>query len=307
MSLTVSRSRCANYPYRRHSESGDISVFELLREQVPVEEVVGFHSDVRGNKVRCVAPGHEDVKPSMHLYGDHVHCFSCGFHGDVTDVWGAMRGISGPVEAALDLACEYGMELPEQGPEAPRQAQERREKEELYFRQAQACHRTLERNSRVREWWESRGFGRDWQAHFLLGANRDGTAAVIPFWHRGRVQGLIRRKLEGEPKYLYPKAEHFPGGHRPLFMPRSVHGEAFLVEGIIDALALAALGESAIAVGGTSISEPQVKELEKSPGPLYVLPDADDEGAKTARQWARTLYPKALVCPAEYGEEVTDA
>jgi DNA primase len=304
--LTVSRSSLADCPHQWHPELSDVSVFELLRERVPVEEIVGRGSAVRSNKVRCVAPGHADSNPSMHLYGDHIYCFSCGFHGDVTDVWGAMRGISGPVEAALDLAREYGVELPEQDPEARRQAQERREKEDLYYKQAQACHRALERHPRVREWWESRGFGRDWRERFLLGANRDGTAAIIPFWHRGRVQGLIRRKLGGEPKYLYPKAEHFPAGHRPLFIPKSVRGEAFLVEGILDALALAALGEDAVAVGGTSISEPQMKELEKLPGALYELPDADEEGKEAAREWARTLYPRALVCPAEYGEEVAE-
>jgi DNA primase len=243
----------------------------------------------------------------MQLYGDHVHCFSCGFHGDVTDIWGAMRGISGAIDAALDLAREYGVELPEQDPEARRQAQERREKENLYLKQAKACHRALERHAQVREWWESRGFCPEWQECFLLGVNKDGTAAVIPFWHRGRVQGLIRRKLEGEPKYLYPKAEHFPGGYRPLFIPRSVRSEAFLVEGIIDALALAVLGESAIAVGGTRISELQMRELDRFPGPFYALPDTDEEGKEAAREWARTLYPKVLLCPAEYGVEVTDA
>jgi DNA primase len=306
MPLTVSRSRSADYPCWWHSVLGDVSVFELLRERVPVEEVVGRQSDDRGDKVRCVAPGHADASPSMHFYDDHVHCFSCGFHGDVTDVWGAMRGISGPIDAALDLAREYGVDLPEQDPEARRQAQERREKENLYLKQAQACHRALERHTRVREWWESRGFSRDWRERFLLGVNKDGTAAVI-LWHRGRVQGLIRRKLEGDPKYLYPKAEHFPSGHRPLFIPRSAQGEAFLVEGVIDALALAALGEDAIAVGGTNISDPQMRELKRLPGPLYVLPDADEEGGNAAREWARKLYPKALVCPAEYGEEVADA
>jgi DNA primase len=138
----------------------------------------------------------------------------------------------------------------------------------------------------------------------LLGANENGTAAVIPFWNRGRVQGLIHRNLEGEPRYLYPKAEEFSRGYKPLFIPSSrVGGATFLVEGIVDALAVAVLGESAIAVGGTSISEEQMRELRNVPGPLYILPDADEVGAKAARQWVWDLYPKALLCSAEYGEE----
>lgn len=80
-----------------------MNVFEILRDRVPIEEVVSHHTEVRGGKARCVAPGHHDANPSMHLYDDHVHCFSCGFHGDVVDVWAATRGFDRPSEEALDL------------------------------------------------------------------------------------------------------------------------------------------------------------------------------------------------------------
>lgn len=214
-----------------------------------------------------------------------------------------MRAAEPGIEAALDLAREYGVDLPETSPEARRKVQERREREDRYLSQAEDCHRTLSEHSRVVAWWEGRGFDKDLRERFLLGANREGTAAVIPFWNRGRVQGLIRRRLSGEPKYLYPKAENFAGGVRPLFVPGPVRAGAHLVEGIVDALAIAALGESAIAVGGTGISREQLEDLRRLPGPLYVLPDADEEGAQAAREWVRKLYPKALLCPAEYGGE----
>jgi len=254
-------------------------------------------------KSRCVAPNHQDANPSMHLYGDHIHCFSCGFHGDVTDVWAAMRGFDRLIEAALDLAREFGIELAEMTPQSRQKAQQCREKEDTYLEQARACHRAFERHSHMVEWWEGRGFGAELRERFLLGANKDGTAAVVPFWHRGRVQGLIRRKIEGEPKYLYPQVQEFPGGYRPLFIPGSLRSEVFLVEGIVDALAIAALGESAIAVGGTNISEPQMRELKNFCGRLYILPDADEDGRKAAIDWVRTLYPKALLCTPAYGEE----
>ncbi|HVF02142.1 MAG TPA: toprim domain-containing protein [Rubrobacteraceae bacterium] len=292
--------------YRRRadvSRTGKVSAFEILRGHVPVEEVVGRHSEVGGNKAHCINPDHHDANPSMHLYGEHVHWFACGFHGDVTDVWAAVNGFDRPIEAALDLAREYGVELPEQDPEAKRRAQERREIEDRYLGQARACHRALDKCDVVREWWEGRGFDGELRERFLLGANENGTATIIPFWNRGRVRGLIRRKLEGEPKYLYPKADEFPRGYKPLFIPPGpVRGSAFLVEGIVDALAVAALGESAIAVGGTSISEEQMQALYNVPRPLYVLPDADDEGIRAARRWVRDLYPKALLYSAEYGE-----
>jgi DNA primase len=219
------------------------------------------------------------------------------------DVWAAQRGFDRPIEAALDLARECGIDLPEQSPEARKKAEERREKEDLYLERSRACHGALDRHPRVCEWWEDRGFDEELRERFLLGTDRNGTAAVIPFWHRGRVQGLVRRKLAGKPKYLYPNAEDFPAGHRPLFIPGPVRAGGYLVEGIVDALALAALEESVVAVGGTGISREQMRELQSVPGPLYILPDADKEGDEAARGWARELYPNALLCPAEYGAE----
>ena len=279
-------------------------MFDFLRDQVGLDQIVSANGS---SKVRCVSPSHQDKDPSMQLYDDHAHCFACGFHADVTGLWQAMRGFDKPIEAALDLAREFAIKLPKANPEARQKACERWDKENLYLQQAKACHGALSRHPHVREWWEARGFGQELRERFLLGTNKDGTAPVIPYWYRGRVQGLIRRKLEGKPKYLYPKAEEFSGGHRPLFIPASVSAGAFLTEGIVDALALAAIGEGAIAIGGTTISREQLRELDRVPGPLYILPDADEEGEQAAREWARKLYPKALVCPPDYEGEATGA
>jgi DNA primase len=281
-----------------------VSIFDFLTDRIRIDQIVSANGS---GKARCVSPGHHDEDPSMHLYEDHAHCFACGFHGDVTDVWCATRSFDKPLEAALDLAGEFGIKLPQANAEACQKARERRDKEDLYLQQSKACYEALSRHPRVTEWWEARGFGQELRERFLLGTDKDGTAAVIPFWHRGRVQGLIRRKLEGEPKYLYPKAEEFSGGHRPLFIPASVRSGAFLTEGIVDALALAAIGEGAIAVGGTGMSRKQLRELDRVPGPLYILPDADEEGEQAAREWVRKLYPKALVCPTEYEGEAAGA
>jgi DNA primase len=281
-----------------------VNVFETLREEVAIGRLIELSN---GGKAHCVAPGHQDKDPSMHVYDDHVHCFACGFHGDVVDVWTVQRGFDRPIEAALDLAREFSVALPEVSPEARKWSRERREKEDRYLVQARACHEALSRYPRVSRWWEDRGFGEELRQRFLLGTNKDGTAAVIPYWHRGRMHGLIRRKLEGKPKYRYPKAEEFSGRYRPLFIPASVRSGAFLTEGIVDALALAAIGKDAIAVGGTGMSRKQLRELDAVPGPLYILPDVDEEGKQAAREWARKLYPKALVCPAEYEGEAVRA
>ncbi len=289
-----------------------MSVFETLRECVGLAELAGRFTVLKGSGDKlwgcCPFPDHQDHTPSFYVYPDErFHCYGCRRHGDVTDLWAGTHGIAPSIEAGLDLAREHGVKLPEADPEARKKAQKRREREANYMRQAEACHQTLSRCDNVTGWWESRGFDKELRERFLLGTNQAGTAAVIPFWNRWRVQGLIWRKLKGEPKYLYPKAEEFPSGYRPLFIPGPVRSGAYLVEGIVDALAIAALGESAVAVGGTGISEGQMRELRSVPGPFYILPDADEEGGEAAREWAWRLYPKALLCPAEYGGEASHA
>jgi len=119
--------------------------------------------------------------------------------------------------------------------------------------------------------------------------------------------GIVQRKLEGEPKYIYPKAEEFPEGCKPLFVLGQLRPGACVVEGIIDALALDALGENAVAIGGTHPNEAQLRELKELTGDLRILPDNDDAGKMAAKDLARKLYPNAKVCPSVYGEGIKDA
>ena len=87
-----------------------MNIFETVREQVALDLVVSANGSA---KVRCVAPHHQDNHASMHVYKDHVHCYGCGFHGDIVDVWSAQTGIICPIEAAFDLAREFNVQLPE--------------------------------------------------------------------------------------------------------------------------------------------------------------------------------------------------
>ncbi|HZB09901.1 MAG TPA: toprim domain-containing protein [Rubrobacter sp.] len=280
-----------------------MSLFEVLRDRVGLDLIVSANGS---GKARCVSPGHHDQDPSMHLYGDHAHCFACGFHCDVTDAWAAMRGFDKPVEAALDLAREFDVQLPEFSEEGRRRAEERRRKEEKDLATAQMLLRSLKDEScggwDAVQWWEGRGFTSELRNRFLL-SGTPGTA-VIPFWRPGgRIFGLIRRHLDGKPKYQNPE------GERPLFIPGPLGQEIFVVEGYIDALAVAATGRSAIAVGGTNISEAQGAELRgiiSQGATIYILPDYDENGAQAARAWGREFFPQARVCQLSYGEGAKD-
>jgi DNA primase len=278
-----------------------MSLFETIREQILMADVVGAftklkHSSSRLQKGRCPLPGHSDTSPSFFIYPDgHAHCYGCGFHGDLVDFWAAVRGLPPGLEAALDMAREYSIVLPDCDPETQRKADERREKEAAYVRQAEAYHQALPSHPNVVAYLEERGFNEELRKRFLLGTNRDGSAVVIPFWHRGRIQGLILRQLQGEPKYLLPKVEDFSSGHRPLFIPGSTRGDLHFVEGYFDAMVIAAMDLSAVAPGGTGISPQQQAELDKLTGTIYIFPDADKQGTKAAREWVINLYSRAAM------------
>ena len=267
----------------------------------PVEKVLSrLEGVVESNgSHRGLCPSHDDREPSLSVSeGDDgralIKCFAGCTSEAIVDAVG------------LRMADLFNAEGGGGRHYIDQKVVERRKKQADEKRLAQVCHGALEKHPHVREWWEERGFGAELQARFLLGASNDGTEAVIPFWHRSEIRGLIRRRLEGEPKYRYPSAEEFVDGYRPLFIPGSLGGEVFLVEGIIDALALAAVGRSAIAVGGTGISKAQMAELRsllREDVRVFILPDDDERGAEAARKWARCLYPQALICKADYGAE----
>ncbi len=283
-----------------------MSLFETLRDQVDLMEVAERHLDLTRSgstgKCRCPYPDHQDRSPSFCVYTDgHFYCYGCRRHGDVVDLYATIKGFESVVEAALDLYREYDLGSPDVDPrdrKALTEAQRRRDVEAEHAVAAREAHERLARYPEVVEYWDGRGFGEELRDRFMLGVSEDGSAAVIPFWNRGRVQALILRRLRGEPKYLLPKVEEFAGRRRPLFIPGSARTEVLLVEGYLDALAATALGFDAVAIGGTGMSPHQKDELWALPCPVYyVIPDDDEEGAKAAHRWVRDLYPKALLCP----------
>jgi DNA primase len=286
-----------------------VSPFEELREQVDLAELASRYTDLnpsgRALVGRCPCPNHEDTNPSFHVYPEgRFFCYGCRWRGDVTDLWAAVKRLKPGMEAGLDLAREFGVDLPTVSAEAKEKAERRRQQETEYLKQAQEHHAALSRHPSVVDWWEGRGFDEELREKFLLGVV--GAEATIPFWNRGRVHGIVRRKLEGEPKYVLPKKEDLTAGYRPLFVPGRVREGMFLVEGYVDALALSALGYGVAAVGGTYLNQKQLEELKRLPGQIYVLPDADEEGRKAARRWVEELYPKALMCPPEYERKGTN-
>jgi DNA primase len=285
------------YTNGRGFTSAGLSPFEILAEAIPIEKLVQTNGH---RKAHCVA--HDDGDPSMHVYDDHVYCFVCNFRGDIVDIWAAQQGFEGSYAAAVSLAAAFDIRLPEMNEEQRKKPEEDRRRQASHLQVARTCHERLKKFGSVCGWCESRGFTADLRERFLLGA-MNGNEATVPIWHRGKVLGIIKRKLSGEPKYLLPE------GQKPLFVPGKISGDIFLVEGYIDALAVAACGSSVVAVGGTNMSAAQAEDLSRvrpEGSTLYILADADDGGDGAARRWGRDFFPSGKICPREYGDGADD-
>jgi hypothetical protein len=291
--------------------SNFLNLFGFMRDRVRPDDLVSRFTDltpIAGKRIgSCPLPNHQDSSLSFHVFEDgHLHCSGCGFHGDVIDIWAAMKGLRSATQAAFDLAREYDVKLPLRDAELDRRAELCREKEAHYLQLALQRHSALGNHPLVTDWWAQRGFNEELRSKFLLGTNTDGMAATIPFWHLGRIHGLINRSLQGEPKYVLPEAEDSADGYKPLFIPNSTHGDVHQVGDYLDALALAALGLSEVAAGRTGMSEEQKAELAQLNGLIFIFPDDDERAARASSVWVRDQYPHARLCPAEYGYSRSD-
>src|SRR5215813_2340934 len=242
--------------------SNYLNTFEFIRDRIRPDDLVARFTDLTRSAGKligsCPFPNHQDSPPTFHVFDNgHIYCVGCGFLGDVVDFWAAVRGLRPITQAAFDLAQEYDIKLPLRDAELDRKADLCREKEASYLQLAQKCHLALANHPLVVNWWSQRGFNEELRSTFLLRTTIDGMAATIPFFHLGRIHGLIHCSLQGEPKYVLPEAEDFADGYKPLFIPNSTHGDVHQVGDYLDALALAALGLSALAADRTGMSEEQ--------------------------------------------------
>ena len=294
-------------------------VFEMLKAEVDLAEVVGRFTELEDHGVlkSCLCPLKEQSSgnPAFKIYGDSFYCFSCEAWGDVVSFWRLMHDFPSNWAAAQDLAREYGIELPQSDPEALRRYEERRQKVHMWACTANRNRETLLKqgspiSQQAREYLSGRGFTEEHWERFMLGV--DGKRVTIPYFFGGQIHGQAARAITGdlEPKYLYPKAEEFPLGRRPLFMQESPRAQEYLlVEGVFDQLAAAVLDIPAIAAGSAGFSNEQMADLldMAAKGATFVInADKDERGRERARKMLEKLYPYVRIMPELPGEDIKD-
>ena len=190
----------------------------MIAEELLTEKGIDYQLKGQDALISCLNPEHDDTNPSLRV--DRVtgimHCFSCGFKGNLFTYWGA--------------------------PASPLEVRIHRIKEKIASTRAQTVGISLPKD---RIEWAGGGFRniseetlKIWQA-FTWNAPKFEGRIIFPIRDiTGKTVALIGRLITGmgtEKYYIYPQGVKLP------FCPakvKPIQNRVILVEGIFDALNL---------------------------------------------------------------------
>jgi DNA primase len=66
---------------------------EEIKRRLSCHDLLTMNGIEVNRKTKCRCAFHDDTKPSMQVYEDGYHCFSCGAHGDVIDLAAQLYGV----------------------------------------------------------------------------------------------------------------------------------------------------------------------------------------------------------------------
>ena len=75
-----------------------------IKRRLSCRELLAMHGIEVNCKNKCRCAFHDDTKPSMQVYDDGYHCFSCGAHGDVIDLAAQLYGVDN--REAIQITAE---------------------------------------------------------------------------------------------------------------------------------------------------------------------------------------------------------
>lgn len=158
----------------------------------------------------------------------------------------------------------------------------------------------------VPQYFFDRGFSKETARDWKVGWDAERKTLVVPVHDDTKVVGLVRRRLQGEPKYQNSTGMH---KDRILFgdehVPRQQR-DIVVVEGPLDAMWLHQCGIPAVALFGASMSDTQAQMLVKRYWRIFLLLDADEAGRKGVER-AQRLLSRRIVETVELPPERKDA
>jgi DNA primase len=287
-------------------------LLQTLRERVRITDLFpAGELKPRGSEFLTLCPWHADTNASLTVSPrtNRVHCFVCHRGADAIGWLQDRQGLTFS-EAVRELASRHGLALPEPDPQAAAQAEAlQRERQRLLAwrdRQQQTFHQALlddlERMGPGAIALAHRGLTPETVKNWGLGLN--GGRLMLPLRDPlGRCVAFSGRSLTGEkPKYrnsandaLFHKAELLFTLDRAAPAIRR-GGEALLVEGPLDAIALHQAGlDHAVASLGTAFSLEQAQRLVRCGAKrLWVAYDGDRAGEQAAGRVVSTCRTLAI-------------
>lgn len=284
-----------------------MSDYEQVKESVDIRDYLEAHNIERRGHGSYVCPkcgsgtGPKGTAAfTVDRDGKHAHCYSCGFDGDVFDLAGIIERTDDKGEQLKAVASWARLDVHPSRKKTQEPAQRQEAVDENisadmlqgreYHRQYIESMRANIEDPAALGYLYGRGFTHDEIVRFGLGYDPQRQRIVIPwpgtgYYHSDRTINA----QEGGSKYVNPNRDSknaygdLPVGPRPIWNVKAMDEPVyFIVEGPMDALAVEACGQPAIALAGCSVTREFVNEASRHSGVAVVFLDDDDAGTKGA-------------------------
>lgn len=260
-----------------------------------------FHKGGKENKPSCGVLLREKVDKNRKYEAGTVHCYTCGYTGDLPQFVADFLGLTSPVQGFKWLVSRYNYSSAEREPLELNLYRGQAEKAS-YMDEAEVerFYQELKKSSTAFEYLKRRALPSWIIDAYKLGFDPEDGVVLFPVRDMsGKVAFYKGRSLVG--KHFYnakdiDKTSQIFGLYEILAEGKaSPESEIWITESEIDALSLIGQERLAIALMGSHISEAQCRELENTPFRRFVLAlDNDEAGRKGAAQIKRLLIPKGF-------------
>ena len=257
------------------------------------------HAPGKDSKLRCICRDHNDEHPSMKFNADDntVHCFGCGFHGDLVDVIAEVEGMPAKSKAAIDRAIDFAGTAPvttrkgcnrimsETTDVANGKKAAKKNTHWIPALSSQPCF----------DYLHQRGFAGDDDKQIIetyrLAFDTKLNCLIIPHdgnYYTARPIGDVAEK----DRFKHNPSRKVATDGVTLFNGSAIAAEPVIAvcEGAIDALSLIACGCPAVATGGVQHRTKFLNALKKVERPPHIIVAFDND--KAGNEGAHTLVNK---------------
>lgn len=286
-----------------------VSRYEEVKQRVSLREFAEAHLEhLPGGKLVCPCGSgtgpNRSAAFSITPDGERWRCFSCDKGGDVFDLAGYVYGTEDRAEQ-YRLVCEWaGLEAEGCGERrikmaAPQTATATTEKRAVDYSAGREREREYIERCRANmtpacegyAYLLARGFTADEIDRFGIGWDGMRRRVVLPWSTRPGEWYHIDRDVTGEHPHKYVKPKSAEVGPQPLHNPDALdYPCVFIVEGVLDALAVKAFEAPVMALAGTGYRDTVRAIVERGyGGVVIVMLDNDDAGRAAQKSMSDEL------------------